>query len=84
VALEKELETYRRALPQLLSQEGKFVVVHQEEIAGIFGTYGDAVRAGYERFALDPFLAKQIEAVERVRTFSRDLKRPCMKRNNVS
>jgi hypothetical protein len=77
MALEKELSTYRQVLPQLLAHPGKFVVIHQEEIAGVFGTYADAVRAGYERFGLDPFLVKQIEAVERVRTFTRDLKPPC-------
>lgn len=62
--LEKELATYREKLPGLLSEEGKFVLVHEGEIAGIFDTYADALTEGYKLFKLKPFLVKQIEAIE--------------------
>ena len=65
--LKSELETYNRNKQQLVAQgEGRFVVIHGDEIAGIWGTYEDALQAGYERFGLTPFLVKQIEALERV------------------
>ena len=33
MALEKEIETYRRELPNLLGNEGKFVVVENDKIS---------------------------------------------------
>jgi hypothetical protein len=64
MALEQELATYQERLPELLAQEGRFVVIHAKEIAGCFDTYGDALQVGYDRFQLAPFLVKQIHAVE--------------------
>jgi hypothetical protein len=67
MALERELRTYTEKLPELLAQEGKYVLIHQDEVAGTFDTFADAVQAGYERFDLDqPFLVKEITAVEPV------------------
>lgn len=65
-ALEKELQTYREKLPSLLSQEGKFALIHEDEVAGTFDTYTDALTEGYKLFKLEPFLVKQIQAVEQV------------------
>jgi hypothetical protein len=62
--LEKELETYREKLPTLLAAEGKFVLIHNGEVAGTFDTYADALGEGYKLFKLEPFLVKQIQAVE--------------------
>lgn len=64
LALEKELATYRSNLSVLLAQEGKFALVHQNEIVGIYDTYSDALTEGYRLFKLEPFLVKQIEAIE--------------------
>jgi hypothetical protein len=61
-ALEKELATYRRALPAMLDQEGKFAVVEGDQVIGSWQTHADALQAGYERFGLHPFLVKRIEA----------------------
>jgi len=49
-------------LPRLLSEEGKFVVIRGQEVAGTWGTYEDALQAAYERFGLTPFLVKKIQA----------------------
>jgi hypothetical protein len=71
-ALKTELETYNRNKDQLVRQaEGKFVVIQGGEIAGIWGTYEDALRAGYEKFGLKPFLVKQIEVLEQVHSIMR-------------
>ena len=35
MALEKELETYRRKLQELLADEGKFVLIQGDEVAGV-------------------------------------------------
>ena len=64
MALEKELATYRKELPSLLAQEGKYVLIHGDEMAGIWDTQEDAVQAGDERFGLEPFLVKQILKIE--------------------
>ncbi len=77
MALEKELETYRRELPSLLERAGRFVVIFGEEIIGDYGDYEDAVRAGYQKCGFNPFLVKKIEAVDTIRYFTRDLPSPC-------
>jgi hypothetical protein len=76
MALEREIETYRRKLPELLGRKGKYVVIHGEEIIGTFDGMEDALRAGYERFLNEPFLMREIKEEERVQYTSRSL-RPC-------
>jgi hypothetical protein len=46
MALEKELETYKTKLAQLTASEGKFVLVHGDQLHGIFDTYADAIKEG--------------------------------------
>lgn len=75
--LEKELKKYNEELSNLLSQEGKFVLIHDHEIVDVFDTYEDALKVGYERFNLEPFLVKQIHAVEQVQYVTRFLDTPC-------
>jgi len=77
MALEKELETFKRELPNLLAEEGKFVVISGDHVAGIYASYEDALKVGYEKCGLKPFLVKKIQAVEQVQYFSRDLAFPC-------
>jgi hypothetical protein len=64
MVLEKELQTYRQKLPELLTREGKYVLIHGEEVAETLDSYEDALRAGFQRFGLVPFFVKQIQAVE--------------------
>jgi hypothetical protein len=71
MALEKELATYHARLPELKADEGKFVLVHGDEVAGVFTSSEDAIKIGYEKFKLEPFLVKQIQAMERVQFISR-------------
>ena len=77
MALERELDTYKRHKESLLDKQGKFVVIHQDEVAGVWDTYADALKEGYARYKLDPFLVKQIEADEQVQFITRDVGFPC-------
>ena len=72
MALEKELDTFKRKLPELKAEnEGKFALVHQDEVVDVFSSYDDAIKAGYAKFGLTPFLVKQIHAVEQAQFISR-------------
>ncbi len=71
MALEKEMETYRKNLPEWGEYEGKFVLIHGEEVIDFFGAYEDAIKAGYQRFALKPFLVRRISLVEQVQRVTR-------------
>ena len=72
MALEKEIETYEKKLhSELLAHEGQFVVIQGEEIAGYADSYSDALRLGYGKFSLSPFLVKRIQAVEQVQFVAR-------------
>lgn len=79
MALEHESQVYRLHLIDLLGvnnvNEGKYTVIHGDEIAGAFDTYDAALEAGYNRYGPVSFLVKKIQSVETVHYFSRDL--PC-------
>jgi len=77
MALEKELTTYHAKLPELTAEEGKFVLIHGDDVAGIFTSYEDAIKIGYEKFGLESFLVKQIQAVERVQFVTRFIAPRC-------
>jgi hypothetical protein len=79
VALDKELETFRRELPNLLSdptQRGMFVLIQGETVAGLYPTFEAALSAGYDKFGLNPFLVKEVTDHEEPRYFSRNLRCP--------
>jgi hypothetical protein len=74
MALEKELEAFKKELPRLVAEsQGKFALVQGDSVVGAFDTYEDAVKAGYDKFSLTPFMVKRIAQLERVQYFSRDL-----------
>lgn len=73
MALESEQQTYQRELPKLLASAGKYALVHGDQVAGIYDTYPDALKIGYERFGLKPFLVKRIAAFDQVNRFTRDI-----------
>jgi hypothetical protein len=73
VALEKELETYKKKLAELKQDEGKFVLIHGEDVIDTFTSYEDAIKEGYKRFKLEPFLVKQIHSIDQVQFISRSV-----------
>ena len=71
MALEKELETYKAKFHEWKEHEGKFVLIRGDDVVEFFSTYEDAIKIGYDRFKLAPFLVKQIQAVEVVQCITR-------------
>jgi hypothetical protein len=66
-ALAEERATYDDRLPELLRQhEGRFVLIKGKDIAGLFGDRSAALREGYRRFGIVPFLVRQVAATEPV------------------
>jgi hypothetical protein len=76
MALELELETYKSKFPELKENEGKVVLIHGADVVDLYGTYEDAIKEGYAKFKLEPFLVKRIQSVEQVQFISRMLD-PC-------
>ncbi len=79
MALEREMEVFKRELPALLAdpaQRGTFALVHGESVSGCFPTFAAALAAGYDRFELAPFLVKEVTDQEEPRYFSRNLRCP--------
>jgi hypothetical protein len=70
MALEKELATYKQKLPELKQYEGKFALVHDVNV-DIYTSYEDAIKEGYNKCGLQPFLVKQIHATEQAQFISR-------------
>ena len=74
MALETELATFKNKLSEMIAagNDGKFVLIHGTDVVDVYGTYEDAIKEGYAKFGLDnPFLVKQIQAVELVQFISR-------------
>lgn len=71
MALEKELATYKAKLPELKAHAGKYVLIHGDDVIDTFSSYEDALKEGYAKFGLEPFLVKRIEAVEHAHFISR-------------
>jgi hypothetical protein len=78
MSLERELETFRRELPLLLSEpanHGKHALIYNDKVYGVWDTVDEALAAGYDAFQLDSFLVKEIVERERPRHFSRNVSR---------
>lgn len=78
MALEHELQVYRLHLIDMLGDndvnEGKYTVIKDDVIAGVWPTRQEALAAAYEWFGLGPFLVKKLERNETDLYFSRDLR----------
>ena len=72
-AIEKDLQIYKRELPNLLAQEGKFVLIFKEKIIDTFVSYEDALKEGYKIAGLETFLVKKIQSIEEVHLFTRNI-----------
>ena len=65
--LARELATYERQSPRWRAEhQGRYALVHGD-LVDCFQTYEDALKIGYERFGLRPFLIKEIQVVEQPR-----------------
>lgn len=72
MALEKELSLFQQKLPEFLAEHtGQFALIHDNDAPEFFTSYEDAIKAGYSKFGLEPFLVKQVQAIEQVHFISR-------------
>ena len=69
--LERELTTYSEKLEELKQHTGKFVLIQGDDVIDVFAAYEDAIKAGYAKFGLEPFLVNQINAAEAVQYVTR-------------
>ena len=76
--LDEERETFARALPHLGAEEGRYALVKGDRVEGVFDSFRDAIQVGYDRFGLEPFMVKRVEAVETVHFIPRAVFRPCI------
>ena len=64
-SLDTELKTYEQNSDNLLgTAEGKFALIHNTQVIGIYDSKMDAISARYQQFCNFPFLVKQILKVE--------------------
>ncbi|HET8775640.1 MAG TPA: hypothetical protein VFP80_17705 [Thermoanaerobaculia bacterium] len=64
-SLEKELAYFDQHRPALLERaQGKFALIKGDALIDTFNSQFDAIRAGYREFGNEPFLVKQIVAVD--------------------
>jgi hypothetical protein len=75
--LAKELAKFQELLPTLKGDEGKYALISGDTYLGAFESYADALKIGYEKFGLNPFLVKRIATVEVVGFITRDLGQAC-------
>lgn len=76
--LKREIATYNSRLSELVgSSLGKYVLIKGDSVEGVFDTYADALKIGYERFKLEPFMVKQVAPAERIQFFTRELDLSC-------
>ena len=60
--LEDEIRYYEENLSTWLSlHEGRFVLVKERDLIGIFDAHGDAVAEGIGRFGLTSFLVRRVK-----------------------
>jgi hypothetical protein len=69
--LEIETRFFESELPNLLKTDiGKYVLIKDKKIHGVYEALGDALKAGYERFAKEEFLVKQIVPAQQPMNFA--------------
>lgn len=72
--LEKEIETYKKNKEELISKHlGKFVLIKENKIIGIFESQKDAINEGIKKYGNNEFLVKKIEEVEQTQNFTSNL-----------
>jgi hypothetical protein len=63
--LDTEMKTYEQHRDHLIAEhEGKYVLIHKDQVAGTFHCEMDAIDQGSRQFGHVPFLVKQIVKVE--------------------
>jgi len=72
--LDTELKTYEQNRDHLIgTAEGKFVLIRNNPVIGVYDSKMDAIAEGYRQFGNVPFLVKQILKVEAPLNFMSNL-----------
>ena len=73
--LKTAIETYEKNRPSLMASAGRYVVIQGSNILGIWDTYEDALKSGYEKCGIDGrFLVTQIQGpLDGIQHFTRDI-----------
>ena len=70
-ALAQELDFYHEKLPEWAEHEGKYALIHSRQLVDFYSSYEDAIKIGYSKFGLEPFLVKQVHVLEQLQFVSR-------------
>jgi len=73
IVFKQELALYQQKLPELMPEQGKWVLIHRDEFGGVFAAYEDAIKEGYDKYGALPFLVKQIESEGQAHFFTREI-----------
>jgi hypothetical protein len=78
----REEAAYAREKDRLVREHlGKFAVIYRDEIAGVYGTLGEALSAGYTRFGDVPLQFREIRVEEPIEFVSSvDTNHPSVRR----
>lgn len=76
--LEKDAAALRAELPKLSADAGKYALVFEQKIVGIFPTYEEALTKGYDVAGMKSFLVEQISQIPQVQQFSRVVGFECL------
>jgi hypothetical protein len=72
--LEREIETYEQHKEELVgTAAGKYVLIKEDVLVGVFDTQADAIRQGYRQFGNTPFLVKEVVPLETPLVFTSNL-----------
>jgi len=74
-SLESAAKVYEDAKDRLIAEgnDGRYVLVSDSAVVGVWDTYEDALQAGYAQFGLNKqFLVKKIQGIEGLH-FTRDI-----------
>ena len=72
-SFKQELALYQQKLPELMSEQGKWVLIRGDALGGVFAAYEDAIKEGYDKYGDSPFLVKRIESEDQVHFFTREI-----------
>lgn len=69
--LSAEVQAFEKMLPELMKHAGKFALIHGNTLAGVYTAYEDALKIGYEKYGVTPFLVRKIAQTQHIAFISR-------------
>jgi len=69
--LELETKTFEQKLPELLTMDtGKYVLIKEDKVIGVFVAIEDALIYGYEKYLDQPFFVREVLPVQEPMDFT--------------